>query len=218
MIRALAAKELRETSLVVLAALVVYAYFATSAMGFALLPFLGRDIGVIPFVGGIFPGAFIVVSAGLAIALGFRQSAWESMQGTFPLLLHRPAPWWQLIGTKLAVGLVLVLACAVLPVLMYAWWAATPGTHAGPFEWSMTYPTWKVCISMTAVYLGAFLSGIRPAHWLWSRLWPLAGAGVLIFLIQYLPYWTLLGLGAVVLLDGVLVVAILFLAGSRDYS
>ena len=29
------------------------------------------------------------------------------------------------------------------PFLRYAIWAATPGTHASPFEWSMTLPTWQ---------------------------------------------------------------------------
>ena len=217
MLRTLATKELRETGLIALAALAVYAYFLTGAMGFRLLPFFPTDTGVIPFLAGIFPGAFIWVSGGLAIALGFRQSMWETTRNTWLFLLQRPAPWLWLIGVKLVVGLILYLVCAATPVLLYAWWAATPGTHASPFEWSMTWPTWRVWFTMSAIYLAAFLCGIRPAHWLWSRLWPLAGTAVLVFLIQWLPWWPILGLGAVVCLDVLLLAAILAAARDRDY-
>jgi hypothetical protein len=217
MLRALAIKELRETGLVALAALALYACLVSSATGFRLLPLFSTSGGTIPFVGDAFLSSFVWISAGLAIALGFRQSVLESMQSTYLFLLHRPAPRWRLIAVKLAVGLVLYLVSAALPVLLYAWWAATPGTHASPFEWSMTFPTWKVWSGMTAVYFAAFLCGIRPAHWLWSRLWPLAGAGVLVFLIQFLPCWSILGPGAVVLLDAALVTAVFTVSGSRDY-
>jgi hypothetical protein len=216
--KTLAAKELRETGLIALAALAIYAYFLANAMRFRLLPFLDTERDLIPFVGGAFIGPFVCVSAGLAIAVGFRQSAWESMQSTFLFLLHRPMSWWKLLGAKLTIGLSVYIVSAAIPILLYAWWAGTPGTHASPFEWSMTWPMWKIAIAMTSVYFAAFLCGIRPAHWLGSRLWPLAGAGALVFLIQYVPWWPILGIGTVVLLNTVQMVTILSSARNRDYS
>ncbi len=218
MLRALVAKELRETIGFALAGLAVYACFVADGMGVRLLPYFYLDERAIPFVGGGFTAVFTFVSAALAIALGLRQSAWESVQGTFPFLLHRPVRRERLIGTKLLVGAVLYLACAALPILLYGWWAATPGTHASPFFWSMTLPCWQVWISMTAVYLGAFLSGLRPGRWIGSRLWPLAGVGALVVCIQSLPLWWIAGLAAVALLNILVTANIFFVARSCDYS
>jgi hypothetical protein len=218
MLTVLATKELRETGLIALAAVAMFAHLVTSAMGYPLLPFFTESYsGAIPFLRGSFAQRFVYVAMGLALALGFRQSAWESMQGTYLFLLHRPASWARIIGVKLGVGLVLYLLCAAAPILMYAWWAATPGTHASPFEWSMTWPVWKAWTVGVNVYLAAFLCGIRPAHWLWSRLWPLAGIGMLVLLIQYLPWWPILGLGLLMALNVVLVAAIFTVVHTRDY-
>lgn len=223
MIRALAAKELRETSLVVLVALVVYAYVVATGMGLTVLPgfylpYLYADKLTIPFLGGGFRESLAMVSAGLAIALGLRQSAGESIRDTFVFLLHRPVRWHRLIAVKLLTGAALYLVCAALPILLYAWWAATPVTHASPFCWSMTLPIWQVWVSLTSVYLGAFLSGIRPGKWIGTRLVPLAATGALTWLIQFLPWWWVWGLGAVVVTNVVLTANILFVARTRDYS
>jgi hypothetical protein len=217
MLRALAIKELRETSLIALAGLAALMVCAAAVMGIkpVLLPGF-KSLGI-PFVSDGFAGLFAIVAICLAIALGLRQSFWESLRGTSVFLLHRPLSWPQLIGVKLAIGLTLYLATAALPVLLLAWWAATPGNHASPFEWSMTYPTWKTWLSVTALYFAAFLCGVRPARWLWSRLWPLVGVGYLVVLIQLLPAWPLLGLGAVLLIDAALLAAILFVIRNRDY-
>jgi hypothetical protein len=121
------------------------------------------------------------------------------------------------MGTKLLIGAGLYLVCGALPILAYAWWALTPGKHASPFYWSMTLPAWKIWITMTGVYLGAFLSGIRPARWIGTRLLPLAAAGVLVFLIQFVPIWWILGLACIALLDAVLVANVFFVIETRDY-
>jgi hypothetical protein len=70
---------------------------------------------------------------------------------------------------------------------------------------------------MTPVYLGAFLVGARPARWFGSRLLPLAGAGLLVGLIQFLPWWWLLGVLAILLLDAWLVASILYVTKTRDF-
>jgi hypothetical protein len=100
--------------------------------------------------------------------------------------------------------------------MLYALWAASPGTHASPFAWSMTLPAWTAWLAISAVYLGAFLSGIRPANWLGTRLAPLAAALGLAVLCSALPVafaWPLL-----ILLDALLIVLILYVARQRDFA
>jgi hypothetical protein len=214
-------KELRETAGILAIGLAFYFYFAVKEMRHDLLPWFGSGfynyMMEIPFVGRSYPSSFVWVSAGLAIALGFRQSVGESLHSTWQFLLHRPVAWKRLLGAKLLIGVASYLLCAAVAILVVAWWAATPGTHASPFAWSMTVPIWKVWITMPIVYLGAFLSGLRPGRWVGTRLLPLAAAGMLAALIPELPWWPLSGLGLIVLLSTVLVRNIFFVAQTRDF-
>ena len=77
MLKALALKELRETIGIAAAALILFAYFVVQAMGVWLSPWAGAYQPSIPFVSD--PGElnFALVAGLLAIALGFRQTAWE---------------------------------------------------------------------------------------------------------------------------------------------
>jgi hypothetical protein len=217
MLRAMLHKELRETLGLAGLGLLAYLFVVTGQMGMPLLPWLvgGRD-AAIPFVGSGFLFSFCVVSVLLAVALGFRQSVAESVRGTWLLLLHRPAGRGELIGVKLAVGAVVYLICAAVPIVLYALWAGTPGTHASPFEWSMTLWSWQAWASIATLYFGAFLAGVRPARWFGSRLFPLAGAALLIGLLQALPWLWVVALGLVVL-DVWLVVSILYVVRTRDF-
>jgi hypothetical protein len=105
-------------------------------------------------------------------------------------------------------------------VLIYALWAATPGHHASPFEWSMTAPEFGVVPKMPLVYLGAFLSGIRPGRWYGSRFLPLAAGGTAVVLLQVLSL--VVGLPGLALLLCLVLAAcfvhvILDVAATRDF-
>ena len=156
----------------------------------------------------------------LAIALGLRQSLWESMQGRLrvPLASARLAAT-DLRGQACRRPGRCYLVCASLPVLLYAWWAAIPGNACQPVRVvdDLARPG-KSGSTVTAVYLAAFLCGIRPAHWLWSRLWPLIATAVAVLLIQSLPWWPILGIAAILVLDAALVAGILGVAEKRDFS
>ena len=141
----------------------------------------------------IFWECIFFIGVALAIALGFRQSAWEPSQGTALYLLHLPLSRRTIFLTKLVTGIGLLLACTLLPILIYAAWAATPGTHAGPFEWSMTGPAFRIWLLLPLAYLGAFASGIRPARWFGSRLLPLVGVAIPALYTYLLPFWWLIG-------------------------
>jgi hypothetical protein len=213
MLRAMVYKELRETVVIGALALVAFALVNYSPVSF----FTNYGDRGIPFVRDSFVSAFVMVAVGFAIVLGLRQSFVESMRGTWLFLLHRPLPRWQVIAVKLAVGGALYLVCAAVPILIYAQWAATPGTHASPFEWSMTATTWQFTIAALNVYLAAFLVGIRQGRWFGTRLWPLAAAGLLTALVMAVPWWWSLGLALSAAIGAWLIAVILFTAYQRDY-
>ncbi len=229
MLSAMLYKEVRETAAIVAVALAFYFYFDVKAMRHDLLPGLStaekgympyeyaQYFFEIPFVGRRHLAEIAWVSAGLTIALGLWQSAGESIFGTWLFQLHRPVARARLSGVKLLGGATLPGAWAAAAIRAYACWAAAPGTHASPFEWSMTVPAWKVWITMPLVYFGAFLSGIRPARWVGTRLLPLAAAGFLAAIIPDLRWWPICGLGLIVLGSIVLVRSILSVARTRNF-
>ena len=159
MFRAMAMKELRETRGIALIALAVYGLLVVGAItpavsrGFIFAMFSSyQPDGATPFISDGFVMKFYWISAAIAIALGMRQTIGESVRGTYPFLLHRPAGLRLLIGMKLLVGTAVYLLCALLPLVTYCLWAATPGTHASPFEWSMTLPSWVGWFAMITLY------------------------------------------------------------------
>jgi len=171
----------------------------------------------VPLLGDGFGPAYGLVAATLAIGMGIRQSAWEASQGTATYLLHCPMSRRSIVLCKLATGIGVQLGCTVAPILAYAAWAAAPGTHAGPFEWSMTLPMLRVCLVMPLLYLGAFATGLRPAHWFGSRLLPLVSAVIAAVLVHYALQWRFVGLLALLLSATVLTSNILMESETRDF-
>jgi hypothetical protein len=180
MTSALAYKEFRETLPIAALGLAALMFLALDAMGYSPAPnLLGQNQGGgIPFFFDSFTQRFGLAATGIALALGFWQSLGDFWGDAQLFVLHRPIARRSVYATKVAVGLTVYLACTLVPLAIYTWWAATPGTHASPFEWSMIKTVCTTWIQTTAIYLGAFLSGIRPAAWLGTRLAPLAAAGL----------------------------------------
>src|SRR5262249_42921682 len=133
--KALALKELREVVGIAVAALVAYLALVVNLMGammFSFVPGMPQEPEEVPFVSGDFTGFLTLIAVAFAVALGFRQSAWESGRGTFLFLLHRPASRRAIFLTKLAMGAGVLFLCTGLPIALYAWWAAGPGHHPSP--------------------------------------------------------------------------------------
>jgi hypothetical protein len=190
--KALVLKELRESAGLIAVAVLVAAYTLAGLTGVRLLPIQSGSGTQYPFVSDYsFVFSLSMLAGGLAVLLGFKQSAWELWQGSYFFLLHRPVSRRTIFGVKLAVGLAVLLAISGAVIQLYAMWAATPGTHATPFFWSMTISAWQLWISFPMLYLGAFLSGIRPGRWFGSRLAPLAASGLLVILAAVVPWWWL---------------------------
>ncbi len=227
MVLAIVAKELREMRLFAALAVAIYGVYVSKLTGhwnhllrdlLGWLPGLGSPLPDVPFVQDGFAMMYGFIGFSLAIALGFRQSFWELRQGTYPFLLHRPLSRRAIMLTKLVSGAGLLLACTLLPIAIYAAWAAAPGTHPGPFEWSMTGPMVHLWLSMPLVYLGAFASGIRPSRWFGSRLFPLVAVAIPIFLLQFAPHWRLIALPPLLVATAVMISDILLEAETRDFS
>jgi len=227
---ALLYKEFRETLPIAVVGLACLLLVALDAMEFSPLPdiFGGRFTGVIPFIGNDqFLGRYYVAIGAFAIALGYWHSLGDFWGEAHLFLLHRPISRRSIYTTKLVIGLSAYLLCAAAPILLYACWAATPGTHASPFDWSMTVRSWTAWLAAITIYLGAFLSGLRPAAWLGTRLAPLAAAGAILGLAEFLfAAANTFGGGALIVLhpmlllvaDFALVAAILTTADSRDFA
>jgi hypothetical protein len=219
--RALAVKELREVAGITAIALAAYLALVINLMGakvFDWIPGMPAGTTGVPFADGDFTGFFTVISVLFAVALGFRQSAWESGKGTFLFLLHRPTSRNAIFLTKLVAGAGALFGCACLSIMLYGWWAAIPGHHPSPFEWAMTESAWRLALEMPLLYLGAFLSGLRPGRWLGTRLLPLLAAALVVIVLNMVPWWWPLSLPIVVALCALLVANICFVARARDYA
>jgi hypothetical protein len=224
MLTTLARKELREILPLLAVALFVELCLAGTATGMqlGLGLFLSQPYQAIPFVSDQSNfHSFFFIAGLLAFVVGLWQTLMESSRNTYQFLLHRPLSRNAIFGTKLAVGIAGVSAVSAVPILYYALWAATPGNHASPFEWSMTGWTWRLWIQMPLLYAGAFLSGLRPARWFGSRLLPLACAVAIILVGEFVTVSltgpTSVFLASVVAL-AIFVAAILYVGQTRDFS
>jgi hypothetical protein len=218
--KTLAFKELREIFGITAAALGCYLALVVNLMGakvFDWVPGMPQGTTEVPFAGNGFTVWFMLISVVFAAALGFRQSATELARGTYLFLLHRPLRRDVIFLIKLATGAGVLLLGASLPIVLYGAWAAVPGHHASPFAWSMTAPAWQLALLMPLLYLGAFLSGLRPARWFGTRLLPLAAAVTIMVVLTQLPWWSP-GLPLTVVLCGLLVANICFVGRVRDYA
>jgi hypothetical protein len=115
----------------------------------------------------------------------------------------------------MSIGVGLLLVSMAVPILVYAVWAASPGRHPAPVEWSNTRPALRLWLLAPLIYLGAFASGIRPARWSGSRLLPLIALVIPALLVYNLP--PLAGIPALGLLSGAYVSNILLDAEARDF-
>jgi hypothetical protein len=220
MLRSLVWKESRELGPLVALALVVQLYLLGAAFGLPILPYINTS-GVIPFIQDM-PSVLLLMVGGLAAAVfGLWQTTREESRGTFLFLLHRPVSRQAVFGTKLLVGLAAFVLVGAVPLGWYTLWAATPGTHASPFFWWMAAPSWGVLAQMPLIYLGGFLSGLRPGRWIGSRLLPLFGsvlAWAFAQSVRLLVGSVVVESLALALVAACLLLVIWHVAATRDYS
>ena len=136
MVLTIVRKELRETRLFAALAVGLYVIYLCQLTGKGTtilahtvwwVPGMNVEPPDVPFVQDNFSRMLFFIGAALAIALGFRQSAWEPFQGTALYLLHLPLSRRTIFLTKLLTGIGLLLVCTLLPILIYG----VVGRHAG---------------------------------------------------------------------------------------
>jgi hypothetical protein len=186
------------------------------AVDFEKIRIIRRDLHRIPFRSDDMQAAVTSVACCLAVVLGLWQTLGESVRGTWRYLRQRPIPFSRLLLTKVVAGLWILFFSIGVPFALYLIWATTEGWHSSPFEWQMATPTLYGWAGSAAVYLAAFLVGIREARWYGSRLWPFGPVGVLyLFFGQFgtvsYPVGSVTMIAVVVLLG-----AILYAASERD--
>lgn len=220
---ALVMKELRLAvgagAVACLAFLLVVAKFA-EITGFGWMRTFISSGGVFPFLTDGFAQPFGAIAVLLAVGLAVLQTATESRGGAWLFLLHRPVSRRAILCSKLAAGLSVLLVCSALPIVLYGAWAARPGTHASPFEWSMTTETWRLWWAMPPLYLGTLLTMWRPARWLGTRSLPcVAGFAWLmareVFGVWLWPTWQ--EFAVVTVVDAVFVACLLLIVREREY-
>ncbi|HYO26414.1 MAG TPA: hypothetical protein VEQ85_15845 [Lacipirellulaceae bacterium] len=214
--RALIVKELRECATAAAMAARGAIYTVWIYTGGAAFPGEPRGAWPLPFVDDDIYAPLLLVVGGLGVALGFKQTALEDALGTYRYLLHRPIDRRRVFVVKAVVGLALVQAIGGAMILSYSLWAATPGTHPSPFFWSMTETAWRIWMVMPTVYLGAAISGLRPARWYASRLLPLVGGCTIASILVAQPWVGITAAGAVLGL-GCLLAGLLHIAETREY-
>lgn len=229
MVRALVLKELKESAWIWLTAAAAYAILALDVMrvplltGFARRLTMGYDASVsIPFVNSQIAQGLGCITGAFAICLGVWQSFGETWRGTFPLLLHVPMARKRLVAWKVILGVALALGLPVLALLAMSLWAAMPGTHASPFEWSMTEFCWRICFTAPLFYLGGFVTGLYPAHWLGTRLFPLLLAALIVAMLliaseaHSLPLWIFAI--AILAAEGAFIIVLGRIVRTRDFA
>lgn len=130
----------------------------------------------------------VLITLATALVVGFRQTVPEDLQRTYLYLLHLPTTRRAIILVKVMVGATAVFVVAALPIVVIGLWATTPGSLPGPYTWRMTEPAWQVAVSGVLVYLAVFLSGLRPARWWFSRLFPIVTALLLMMICMEIPW------------------------------
>jgi hypothetical protein len=220
--RSIAIKELRETWGIAAGAMLLYVWMLATLMrpGESNIPYLfivGGRPGV-PFLSHDFSMVFMLTASLFALVLGFRQTFGESLQGTYLFVLHRCESPSVMFLPKLAVGIGLVLLGSAWPIVVYAAWAATPGNVPAPFDWSMTASAWRQLAVVPLLYLGAFLSALRPARWFGTRLVPLFSAVTAMFFFFEVTWPAGIRWIYLIAAYALFVATILYVARTRDYS
>lgn len=154
----------------------------------------------------------------LAGAIALWQTMGESFRGTWVFLLHRPIPRRDIILVKIAVGLSVTLISTAIPILLYLWWAVTPGRHASPFELWMTRESVLVWLGFFPIYFAAFLCGIREARWYVSRFFPIAPVLFIPVLLMEVFQTTVPALGLMIVSSAILIPPIFDSLARRDYA
>ncbi len=134
-----------------------------------------------------FTGLIACIGAIIGTAIGFLQVIFETRQGHWAVLVHRPISRERLFMGKVVAGLSLYFAAMLIPFMLCVVWVQIPGNVAGPFYWQMTIPGCIDILAGTPYYFAGMLVARRSARWYASRCLPLVAALFCTFLVLVIP-------------------------------
>lgn len=183
MIRSLVVKELWDLRGVIALGALAHAMVLANLLGMKVYEWLPmRDPDELPFPSSF--GNFLAFYSFLfAGALGLMQGLSDSRGQRWLFVLPLPIRREHWILGKLGIGFAIWLLFALGTLLLGIGIVHIPGVFPAPFEWWMARKTFHWLVLIPVVYLGGFLSGIRPGSWFGTRLLPLLGAGLFAALI-----------------------------------
>jgi len=177
MIKSLVWKEFRELVPLSVAALAAQVFLLLGLMRFGALvnsTASPRDAESIwPFM--------YMIAVLFAVAAGLWQSWKENLTNHYQFLLHRPLRRNTIFLSKLALGAAACLLTVGLPLVSFALWVDHWLALNHQETW-LSAPAWRAGASLLLLYLGGFLSVLRPGRWYGSRFLPLF-AGILLFVL-----------------------------------
>lgn len=221
MFRALFVKELRESWWLGLLPLAMMLYYSAVETEFGRVSGIGfgfRHVShperyhEMPFGTMALARSTLLWGSLLAGGLGLWQTFRESQSRTWHFLFYRPVDRFTILWAKVSAAAVVYTLAILIPVLAVCLWAATPGTHASPFRWLLTYPAWYAVAAGPVFYLAALFAGMRRGHLLGTRWWPLIGVAASFGSMgnEFLPTWRMdlqIAVWAALLVGGALLVA-----------
>lgn len=167
---------------------------------------------------GDFVYPLMLISLALAIAIGLVQNLSEDVQGTWRYVLAMPGGWRRILKLKIACGLSVWIAWSLtVCVICLLGLTGDPGFEGEPLS-RLADPSLRILACVPVVYLGAFLTGVRRANWLFSRLMPLGGVLMCWFLMLYLPNWWIIAPLVTAGFGALLVSLIYHMASARDFA
>ncbi len=223
---ALLRKELTETAhlgLCAMAFLLTWVGLETNVEVVTLFPFWSwfgirpQEINSIPFLDTKIHTPLAIAAGCLAAVLAVRQAFFEEQSKAYAFLLPLPVKRSTLFLTKMFTGMLVYFVALLIPILVYALWAAKPGHHPSPFFWSMTWLPIRLIIVLSVLYFGWLLTWLRPVSWFGTRTLPLVAVIALAFMWAELMDWLWWVVFLVILTDALLAVSILWVAEERDY-
>lgn len=211
MLKSLFLKELRDLLPLIAIAIAVEGYLFGIMFRFSRSVEMRDPRTIWPFLymlGVLFP-----------VVAGLWQVGRESFGNHYQFLLHRPLRREVLLGAKLLIGAAICVVFIDLPILCFADW----GDHELRYSagW-LSEMAWPLCVNMLLLYLGAFLSMLRPGRWYASQFLPLL-AGIMLFVVlqvvgEISSWWWSMSFRVTPLFAICYVLAVLHVARTRDYS
>lgn len=110
---------------------------------------------------------------GVGAVIGFMQMIFDSRQGHWAVLVHRPINRNRIFWGKTIAGLTLYFVAMLIPFGLSVLWVMMPGKVAGPFRWGMAVPGLIGILTGAVYYFAGMLVARRSARWYGSRCLPL---------------------------------------------